>query len=104
MDILIKNMELPKKGDSLMIYVFSSGNVDYKGFHEMETHRTTAIELPTHGRLVDADELQAVLGLVLSLVISNELTEKEISLVHRTIGAISETINDMDTVLEANNE
>lgn len=61
-------------------------------------------EIPDkHGRLIDADELQAVLGLVLSLVVSNELTEKEISLVHRTIGAISEAINDLDTVLEANN-
>ena len=47
-DILIKGLALPKKGDSLMIYVFPSGNVDYKGFHEAETHRTTAIELPPH--------------------------------------------------------
>lgn len=61
-------------------------------------------EIPDkHGRLIDADELQDVLGLVLSLVVSNELTEKEISLVHRTIGAISKAINDLDTVLEARN-
>lgn len=61
-------------------------------------------EIPDkHGRLIDADELQDVLGLVLSLVISNELTEKEISLVHRTIDAISKAINDLDTVLEESN-
>ena len=56
-DILIKGLALPKKGDSLMIYVFPSGTVDYKGFHEADTHKTTAIELPPHGRLIDADEL-----------------------------------------------
>lgn len=56
MDILIKGLALPRKGDSLMIYVFPSGNVDYKGFHEMETHRTTAIELPPHGRLIEENK------------------------------------------------
>lgn len=53
MDVLIKNMEMPKKGDSLMLYVFPSGTVAYKGFHEEDTHRTKAIELPPHGDLIE---------------------------------------------------
>lgn len=61
------------------------------------------IEIPNeHGRLIDADQLQEVLNLTLSLVITDQLTDKEIELVHRTIGAISDAVNDMDTVLEAN--
>lgn len=59
MDILIKNMTLPKKGNLLMVAIFSDGSVDWKRKDEMKTHRTTAIELPPHGRLIDADELLA---------------------------------------------
>lgn len=61
-----------------------------------------SIEIPDeHGMVVDADQLQKVLNLTLSLVITDQLTDKEIELVHRTIGAISEAINDLDTVVEA---
>lgn len=103
MDILIKNMELPKINHPTMISIRSDGSIqkiDMLNECFVDTE-SKAVALPSHGRLIDADELQDVLGLVLSLVVSNELTEKEISLVHRTIGAISEAINDMDTVLEA---
>ena len=90
MDILIKNMSNNPK-DSILEEHLLDGTVIK---HEV-------VEVPPHGRCIDADELQDILRLVLSPVVSNELTEKEISLVHRTIGAISEAINDLDTVLEA---
>ena len=61
-----------------------------------------SIEIPDeHGRLIDANQLQEVLNLALSLVITNKLTDMEIELVHRTIGAMSDAVNDMDTILEA---
>lgn len=55
MDVLIKNMELPKKCDMLMVAIFSDGSVDFKGRGEIKTHRTKAIELPPHGQLIDRD-------------------------------------------------
>ena len=75
-DILIKGLALPKKGDSLMIYVFSSGTVDYKGFHEMETHRTTAIELPPHGDLIDRDKIKLKKDPVLNWYVVGELLKE----------------------------
>ena len=59
-DILINNMELPKKCHSLMVAIFSDGSVDYKDRDEMETHRTTAIELPPHGDLIERNELPII--------------------------------------------
>ena len=106
-DILIKNLGLPSEGKRIDITILSDGSVIEHfpdGGGKWSSYRSggvTAIELQPHGRCIDADQLQDVLRLVLSLVVSNELTEKEISLVHRTIGAISEAINDLDTVLEA---
>lgn len=104
-DILIKNMEMPR-GNNVLV-VDSAGTITkvnrWTGKVEAtDPFSVKAIGLPDHGRCIDADQMQDVLRLVLSLVVSNELTEKEISLVHRTIGAISEAINDLDTVLEAN--
>lgn len=99
MDILIKGMEMPKNYP-YRITIHSDGHVEEHSRYSGHGHYK-AISVPEHGRCIDADQLQDVLRLVLSLVVSNELTEKEISLVHRTIGAISEAINSLDTVLEA---
>ena len=53
MDLLIKNMEMPKEG-SVVIEIYSDGVwCDYKS----SQHHEKAIELPPHGRLIDADEL-----------------------------------------------
>ena len=58
------------------------------------------VEIPPHGNLKDTDELQEALSLVLSLVMTPDLTDKEIGLVQRTISAVSSVINDMDTIVE----
>ena len=101
MDILIKNMEIPS--ERIMLEVFPDGKV-------FEIHPTNnaripteaeAIEVPPHGNLKDADLLQEALSIVLSLVMTPDLTDKEIALVQRTIGAISEAVNDIDTIVEA---
>ena len=60
-DLLINGLPLPKKGEAILAFIFPSGRVDYKYDAEMATHRTTAIELSSHGRLIDAEKLQAVL-------------------------------------------
>ena len=61
-DILIKNMELPKEGEScLNLKIYSDGTVLTTGIYNEEIMPTdaTAIELPPHGRLIDADRLKA---------------------------------------------
>lgn len=101
-DILIKSMEMPKKDVNLIIT--AKGEVfitDCRGLSMRTGYK--ALEVPPHERLIGADQLQEVLNLTLSLVITNKLTDKEIELVHRTIGAISDAVNKMDTILEASN-
>lgn len=62
MDILIKNMEMPTKiNHPLFIRIKSDGHIakgDFLkgGFIETEAK---AIEVPPHGRCIDADELEA---------------------------------------------
>lgn len=55
MDILIKNMKLPKKGTIRILAVFSDGTVDFRYKDKPETRTTQAVEVPPHGRLIDAD-------------------------------------------------
>lgn len=54
-DILIKGMELPKEGNVYLI-IGEDGVVSEK-IGSMYHVTTEAIELPTHGRLIDADRL-----------------------------------------------
>ena len=53
-DILIKNMELPKDFTEGLIITITGG-IAYDVTHCKELE---AIELPSHGRLVDADKLE----------------------------------------------
>ena len=97
-DLLIQGMHLPKLGHVTTITIYHDGTVADK-MGNVETVK--AVELPPHGKLKDADLLQEALSIVLSLVMTPDLTDKEIALVQRTIGAVSSAINEMETVLEA---
>ena len=55
MDILIKNMEMPKEGNVFLI-ISEDGCVSER-IGNMWHVTTEAIELPEHGRLIDADAL-----------------------------------------------
>ena len=107
-DLLITNIGMPKKGKRLNLTILSDGSV-IEHFHDAgvgkwSSYRSGGVkakEIPHHGNLKDTDELQEALSLVLSLVMTPDLTDKEIGLVQRTISAVSGVINDMDTVLEA---
>ena len=62
MSILIKGMELPKplpKGArGMWIYINSNGTVGkYSRKGQWKKMKATAIEIPPHGRLIDADAL-----------------------------------------------
>ena len=55
MDLLIKGLAMPKNGEVLKLYL-SDGFVGYQDDNGL--HKATVIELPTHGRLIDADALE----------------------------------------------
>ena len=57
MSILIKNMEMPKDGDVLMVRKDDDGKTYIKGLHTWG-YSAELIELPPHGRLIDADALR----------------------------------------------
>lgn len=58
MDVLIKNMELPKKG-TVELTIYEDGHVLYEqdDGQYIEMGDATAIELPPHGRIGDLDKL-----------------------------------------------
>lgn len=67
MSILIKGMEMPKRGHTITITIVGNGQTYVEYFdcrpHVKETIEYTAVHVPAHGRLIDADEfLQRALG------------------------------------------
>lgn len=107
-DILIKNMEMPSCCENCRfnrpyatweICILLNEDLD-----EADNGRLAdcpLVALPEHGDLIDRGLVQEVLAQLLPLVITNELTDKEIGLVHRTVGAIAEMINEQEVVVEA---
>ena len=61
MSILIKGMEMPKRGHTITITIVGSGQAYVEYFdcrpHVKETIEYTAVPVPPHGRLIDADVL-----------------------------------------------
>lgn len=104
MDILIKGIEMPR-GNNVLV-VDSAGTITKVNRWTGEVEATDpfsvkAVALAEHGDLIDRGLVQEVLAQLLPLVITNELTDKEIGLVHRTVGAIAEMINEQEVVVEA---
>ena len=63
-DILIPRMILPQEGERYYLTIDHNGDVcrfvrKKTGYEPNYTPYSTAIELPPHGRLIDADELLA---------------------------------------------
>ena len=57
MSVLIKGMKMPKDGERLKVRIYADGQVIVdKGTYYEEYE---AVELPDHGRLVDADDVIA---------------------------------------------
>jgi hypothetical protein len=61
MSVLIRGMEMPKRGHTTTITIVGSGQAYVEYFdcrpHVKETIEYTAVSVPPHGRLIDADEL-----------------------------------------------
>ena len=54
MGIYLSNMEMPRKGQMLVIFPDGTSYVCFNGMRERLT-QTTAIHVPDHGRLIDLD-------------------------------------------------
>lgn len=53
-DLLIKGLELPTE-ERISLSIYPNGIVVNHSTLKVEKNRTTAIELPSHGRLIDLD-------------------------------------------------
>jgi hypothetical protein len=56
MGIYLPNIEMPRKGEMLVIFPDGTSYVCFNGIRERLNH-TTAFSVPPHGRLIDADAL-----------------------------------------------
>lgn len=56
MSILIKNMEMPKRGETITVTICDDGLV----FEEYYKGVFNAVSVPPHGRLIDADAFLAL--------------------------------------------
>lgn len=56
MGVHISGLEMPRKGEMLVIFPDGTSYVCFNGMRERLKH-TTAFPIPPHGRLIDADEL-----------------------------------------------
>lgn len=57
MGIYLPNMEMPRKGQMLVIFPDGTSYVCFNGMRERLT-QTTAVPVPPHGRLGDLDKLE----------------------------------------------
>ena len=96
MDVLIKGLALPTGGGSYHLTINSIGNVIKA--ERIGYHAYTAIELPPHGRLIDAEKLQAVLYKWEEDARGRD--NIELAYAYKTV---REIIDDRDCVVEANN-
>ena len=62
MSVLIEGMEMPKRGHTITITIVGNGQTYVEYFdcrpHVKETIEYTAVSVPPHGRLIDADALE----------------------------------------------
>ena len=56
MGIYLPNMEMPRKGQMLVIFPDGTSYVCFNGMRERLT-QTTAVPVPPHGDLIDRDDL-----------------------------------------------
>ena len=108
MDILIKNMELPKEKDDVVILMIQpEGTTNVFGRRLLSLLRpsaeirglrkgiTKAIELPPHGYLGDLSEL--------SMTLYSELETQTPKTLGEVMKIIKKVFDEAPTVLEANN-
>ena len=101
MDILIKGLALPKKGEVMKLYLCSDGDVGYD--EDGKPYKTTAIELPPHGRLIDVNKTyKRATDAFIDINDQIELWKYDGKLIHDIYKTFLETLESAPAVLEAN--
>ena len=96
MSLIIKGMDMPKRGEYLHLEIYPNGLVWGDNGHEWVKHEAQAIEIPTpHGRLIDGDELRDII----KDIIPSWGIEPKIPTYKDT--TVMKYINDAPTILEA---
>lgn len=65
MGIYLPNMEMPRKGQMLVIFPDGTSYVCFNGMRERLT-QTTAVPVPPHGRCIDESELLTGCGYIIA--------------------------------------
>jgi len=104
MDILIKNMKMPKGARKLKIEIDSEGNVDIysheiNGYYRLERR---AIALPPHGELVERSWLRGEIGN--AFLDAGGFLNPNSEMYSPLVSKICDAVVNAPTVLEANNE
>ena len=100
MDILIKGVKMPKKGQYLQILIAENGEMSYEHVYYnspsagFKLHKSKAVALPSHGRLIDVDEFKA----------SIHMNHLDKFATNRDVQVLYKLLNNAPTIVEANNE
>ena len=97
MSILIKGQKLPKDGEHYLIQINSDGTV-YDAIGRQIA--CTAVELPPHGRLIDADALKEYCKEAIADSQSDFIRAKDFKLALAVTNAFCKDIDDAPTIIE----
>ena len=65
MSIYISGVEMPKKDSIVILRIWGYGDVErFEGYHSYLLNGVKASNVPNHGRLIDADALIGLLGIM----------------------------------------
>ena len=99
MDILIKGMEMPENNESIKVFIITSEGV-FLMVDEGKGKKLDAVEVPPHGRLIDADaEIKAWEQ---TKIVLKECDQKR-TFAFKEACIAAKVLRDALTVLEANN-
>ena len=105
MDVLIKGLALPQKGEyDYHLTIRSDGKVEgtQQVGERIHSIHTWAIELPPHGRLIEGDELADVLVQNLEPMLTTRgVSGLQADVIREVVDAIVTMLRECPTVLEA---
>lgn len=97
MGVYIENIHMPEDGEHpLWISLHSDGTVEYNANKGDGWQMTTAIPVPPHGRLINADALIAKLNMMIAMAFGEGNTAFHFA--YRSLGKV---VENAPTIIEA---
>jgi len=108
MGVYIKDMEMPKGDEGLVLVIFKDGTVYSPGLLTKSLIRNKnvkAIPVPTpHGRLIDVDRLIKVMIATLEALRKNPKMDNQEAHLLAAFHTVGDMVNNAPTVIEAEDE